>query len=218
MKQIFRPNANLFALVSIVAVVYIAVGALWVLYVLDRSNYARRVNIPIEQPVPYSHQLHAGSLGMDCRYCHSGAQVSAYAPIPATETCMTCHHEIKANSTLLTPVRDSYQNDLPVQWNKVHDVPDFVYFNHSAHLSSGVGCSECHGRVDQMEVVYKANSMTMGWCLNCHRNPEQYVRPREEVWNIAYEHPADQLALGQRLVEEYNINKRNLEQCYTCHR
>lgn len=218
MKQIFRPNANLFALVSIVAVVYIAVGALWVLYVLDRSNYARRVNVPIQQPVAYSHQLHAGSLGMDCRYCHKGAEVSAYAPIPPTETCMTCHHEIKPNSQLLVPVWESFNNDTPIQWTKVHDVPDFVYFNHSAHLNGGIGCSECHGRVDQMATVYKANSLTMGWCLGCHRNPEQYIRPREEVWNIAYVHPPDQRERGRQLVEEYGIDTNALQQCYKCHR
>jgi hypothetical protein len=218
MKQIFRPNANVFALVSIFVLAYIVVGVLWGLIVLDWSNYARRVNIPIDQPVDYSHQLHAGSLGMDCRYCHANAEVSYFANIPPTETCMTCHHEILTNSPQIQPVLESYANDTPIEWVRVHDVPGFAYFNHSAHLNGGIGCTECHGQVDEMPVVWRENSLTMGWCLDCHRNPEQYIRPRDEVWNTDYVHPDNQLEMGQQLIEEYGINVEVLDNCYICHR
>jgi hypothetical protein len=220
MKQIFRPNANIVVLVSIFVALYVAAGVLWALFVLDRSNYARRVNIPIEQPIPYSHQLHADSLGMDCRYCHASAGYAPYANIPATETCMTCHHEILVNSPSVQQIWDSFENDTPIRWIKVHDLPDYAYFNHSAHINNGMGCTECHGQVNEMPVVYRVHDLTMGWCLDCHRNPEEYIRPVDEVWNMDYEHPpaAEQLALGRQLVEEYNIVSANLDNCYICHR
>jgi hypothetical protein len=220
MKQIFRPNANIVVLVSIFVLVYIVVGVLWSLIILDWSNYTRRVNIPITQPVQYSHQLHAGSLGMDCRYCHANAEVAAYANVPPTETCMTCHHEILTNSPQIQPILESFATDTPIEWIKVHDVPDFVYFNHSAHINAGFGCTECHGQVDEMPVVWRAESLSMGWCLDCHRNPAENIRPRDEVWNMDYVKPDGpaQLALGQQLIEEYNINVATLDNCYICHR
>ncbi len=220
MKQIFRPVANVIAVVSIFVLIYVVVGGLWSLFILDRSNYTRRLYVPIEQPVAYSHQLHAGSLGMDCRYCHAQAGVAAYAAIPQTETCMTCHHEIRVNSPQLEPVYESYENDTPIDWVKVHDLPDHAYFNHSAHLTGGIGCNECHGPVDEMTVVYRVNDLTMGWCLDCHRNPAKNIRPREEVWNIDYEKPpaAEQMQLGEQLIEEYDIDVANLDNCYICHR
>ncbi len=218
MKQIFRPSANIFALVSIFVVAYIVLGALWVLFMLDRSNYARRVNLDITQPVPYSHQLHAGSLGMDCRYCHQAAEVSSFANIPPTETCMTCHTEVLRNSPNIAPLWESYNNNTPIAWTKVHDLPDFVYFNHSVHVNGGIGCSECHGQVNQMAVVWREKDLTMGWCLDCHRDPARYIRPVEEVWNMDYVHPNNQLEVGQQLIEEYGITVSNLDNCYNCHR
>ncbi len=220
MKQIFRPNANIVVIVSIFIVAYLAAAFLWGLAILDRSNYTRRVNIPIEQPIGYSHQLHADSLGMDCRYCHASAGENAYANIPATETCMTCHHEILPNSPEVQQIRQSFENDTPIEWVKVHDLPDYAYFNHSAHVNAGMGCTECHGQVNEMVVVYREHDLTMGWCLDCHRNPAQNIRPREEVWNMDYEKPsfAEQRELGQQLVEEYNINVDVLSNCYICHR
>lgn len=218
MKQIFRPDANMFALVSIFVVAFLVLGGIWVLLMLDRSNYTRRVNIPIEQPIPYSHQLHAGSLGMDCRYCHQAAEVSSFANIPPTETCVTCHHEVLRNSASLDPLWESYNTGMPIEWNKVHDLPDFVYFNHSVHVNSGFGCTECHGQVDDMAVVWREENLTMGWCLDCHRNPENYVRPREEVWNYEYEQPSNQPDFGVQLVEEYGIDTSVLSNCSICHR
>jgi hypothetical protein len=219
MKQIFRPDANMFALVSIFVVAFLVLGGIWVLLMLDRSNYTRRVNLPIEQPIPYSHQLHAGSLGMDCRYCHQAAEVSSFANIPPTETCVTCHHEVLRNSASLDPLWESYNTGMPIEWNKVHDLPDFVYFNHSVHVNSGFGCTECHGQVDDMAVVWREENLTMGWCLDCHRDPAQFIRPVDEVWNMDYVHPDNQLEMGQQLIEEYNIpGPRVLENCYKCHR
>lgn len=157
---------------------------------------------------------------MDCRYCHASAEYAGFSNIPATETCMTCHHEILSNSPDIRPVWDSFYNDEPIEWVTVHDLPDHVYFNHSAHVNAGMGCTECHGQVNEMPVVYRVENLTMGWCLQCHREPEKYIRPREEVWNMEYQKPdiAEQVALGRQLVEEYNINVGNLSNCYICHR
>jgi hypothetical protein len=220
MKQLFRPNANVFALVSIFVVAYIVVALLWFLIILDRSNYTRRVNIPVDQPVAFSHLLHTESLGMDCRYCHASAENAAYASIPPTDTCMTCHHEIKTNSETMVNVIESYETGMPIEWINVHDVPDHVYFNHSVHVNAGFGCTTCHGQVNEMPVVWREENLTMGWCLDCHREPAQYIRPVDEVWNMDYEMPrgAQQRDLGQQLVEENNIHPANLENCYTCHR
>jgi hypothetical protein len=168
------------------------------------------------QPVPYSHALHVGQLGMDCRYCHSTVEEAAHASIPPTQTCMNCHSSIRTNSEKLIPVRQSYATGMPVEWIRVHDLPDYVYFNHSAHVRRGVGCVSCHGRVDAMEVVFQAEPLSMGWCLDCHRNPERHLRPLEFVTQLDWVPEDDQLVLGQRLREEYDINPK--VDCNTCHR
>ncbi len=170
-----------------------------------------------EQPVPYSHKLHAGDLGMDCRYCHSLVEKSAHASIPATETCMNCHAAIYTESPNLVVVRESYATGLPVRWVRVHDLPDYTYFDHSAHVTRGVGCVECHGRIDKMEVVYQAEPLNMGWCLDCHRNPGPRLRPVEEITNMAWQPgPGEQAELAERLTREYEIAPS--EDCSTCHR
>jgi hypothetical protein len=170
-----------------------------------------------QQPVPYSHALHAGQLGIDCRYCHTTVERGAHANIPPTATCMNCHTGIYPDSPKLLPVRESYATGRPVRWIRVHDLPDYVYFNHSAHVTRGVGCVECHGRVDKMEVVYQAEPLNMGWCLDCHRNPEAHLRPLEQITNLAWQpHPQDAASLGPRLREEFNLNPS--EDCSTCHR
>ncbi len=170
-----------------------------------------------DQPVPYSHALHAGQLGIDCRYCHTTVENAAFAAIPPTETCMNCHAAIWAESPKLIPVRESYATGLPVHWVKVHDLPDYAYFNHSAHVNKGVGCAECHGRVDKMEVVYQAAPLNMGWCLDCHRNPAPRLRPKSEITNMAWPtEVVDREALGRDLAVKYNVQAR--EDCSTCHR
>jgi len=168
------------------------------------------------QPVPYSHALHAGQLGIDCRYCHNTVETAAFAAIPPTQTCMNCHHAILADSPKLLPVRESYASGLPIEWIKVHDLPNYVYFNHGAHIQHGVGCVTCHGRVDKMEVVYQAMPLTMGWCLDCHRNPEQRLRPIEYVTRMDWTPEESQPILGERLRTEYDANPG--EDCWVCHR
>ncbi|MCP3977903.1 MAG: cytochrome c3 family protein [bacterium] len=170
-----------------------------------------------EQPIPYSHRLHVGELGIDCRYCHSTVEQTAHAALPPTETCMNCHANIHTESEKLLPVRESYSSGLPVRWVRVHDLPDYVYFNHSAHVTRGVACVSCHDRVDTMEVVYQAQPLSMGWCLDCHRNPEPNLRPPEYVTQMDWQ-PDPNVAehAGSHIRETYDINPS--EDCSTCHR
>lgn len=168
------------------------------------------------QPVAYSHAMHAGDLGIDCRYCHSTVEQAAQAAVPPTQTCMNCHSGIYPESPKLVSVRESFATGMPLRWIRVHDLPDYVYFNHSAHVRRGVGCVECHARVDKMEEVYQAESLSMSWCLDCHRAPETRLRPVEQVTNMGWEPDEDRAILGARLRERYNINPS--EDCSTCHR
>jgi hypothetical protein len=180
------------------------------------SPRATDVGYAPEQPVAYSHAVHVGQLGIDCRYCHNTVEWTAHAAIPPTQTCMNCHSNIRASSEKLIPVSSSYATGMPVEWVRVHDLPDFVYFNHSAHVRRGIGCVSCHGRVDTMEVVYQVEPLSMGWCLDCHRNPEPHLRPVEFVTQLDWVPEEDQLVLGRRLREENRINPR--VDCNTCHR
>ncbi len=169
-----------------------------------------------EQPVPYSHRLHAGELGLDCRYCHAGVETGAFATLPPTATCMNCHASVRADSELLAPIRDSYASGLPVAWVRVHDLPDYAYFDHSAHVSRGVGCESCHGRIDKMDVVTQAAGLNMAWCLACHRQPEPHLRPPAEVTTMGYVPSGDAFEIGSRLRAERNIDPPT--DCSTCHR
>ncbi len=215
-QQIFAPWANtVFRLVLLTVVL----GAGFVLFAgafIVRSAYETRQGVPREQPVPFSHEHHAGGLGLDCRYCHTTVETSSFANIPATKICMNCHSEMWAASPTLAPVRESYRSGRSIAWTRVHDLPGFVYFNHSIHVQKGVGCETCHGRVDRMPLMWQESSLRMEWCLNCHRNPERYVRPRERVFDMSYKAPPDQVALGTMLVKEYHIER--LTSCSTCHR
>jgi hypothetical protein len=169
-----------------------------------------------QQPVPFSHELHAGRLGMDCRYCHTTVDRAAMAALPSTEICMNCHSAIAPTSPLLEPVIQSYATGEPIRWVRVHDLPDFVYFDHSAHVTRGVGCVECHGRVDKMAQVYQAEPLRMGWCLDCHRNPDPRLRPLEQVTNLAWVAPDDPAVTGREIREKLNIHPS--DNCWTCHR
>ncbi len=168
------------------------------------------------QPVPYSHALHAGQLGIDCRYCHNTVEVAADAALPPTQTCMNCHARIRTTSPKLLPVRESYATGLPIPWVRVHDLPDYVYFNHSAHVRRGVGCVECHGRVDTMDVVTQVHRLSMGWCLDCHRHPEPHLRPPDMVTKMDWVPPEDPETYGRQLRQANNINPPT--DCWTCHR
>jgi hypothetical protein len=216
MTQLFHPRANSIARASIGAVVVLAGGAGLAAYELARSPYVTGAQTAFDQPVPFSHQHHVGGLGLDCRYCHTSVEVSASAGIPPTKTCMNCHSQIWSDSPTLEPVRESFRSDKSIEWRRVHDLPDFAYFNHSAHVNKGVGCSTCHGRVDKMPLMIQESSLQMEWCLDCHRAPEKYVRPLEEVFNSAWQPPANQVEVGLELVKKHKINTRT--SCNTCHR
>jgi len=188
----------------------------WMVLVLQRSDFVTAANTFVDQPVQFSHQHHVGGIGIDCRYCHNSVEVAATASIPPTKTCINCHSQIWSTSPYLEPVRASFRDDKPLKWTRVHDLPDFVYFNHSIHVTKGVGCETCHGRVDHMPLMRQQSSLQMEWCLDCHRNPAQYVRPRAEVFTMGYVPAMAQAELGPQLVAEYNI--KSLTNCSVCHR
>lgn len=196
----------------------LGLGLLYVTVVLTFgfSPQATDVGYMPVQPLPYSHALHAGKLGLDCRYCHTSVETAANANVPPTQTCINCHTNILPESAKLVKVRESAATGSPVPWVRIHDLPDYVYFNHSAHVRRGVGCATCHGRIDKMEVVYQEKPLSMSWCLECHRAPEKFIRPKEEVTNMAWEPVEPQEVLGARLVQQYNLKPST--DCSTCHR
>lgn len=216
MAQLFHPSANALSKVSIVLLLILIGGSSWVAYELYHSAYFNGQDVVQSQPVMFSHAHHVGGLGIDCRYCHTSVERSSTAGIPPTHTCMTCHSQVWTEAPILEPVRNSYRTDQPLEWIRVHDLPDFVYFNHSIHVKQGIGCDTCHGQVDRMPLIRQAATLYMQWCLDCHRNPEQYVRPREEVFNMNWQPPENRMELGRQLVEEYNIQAPDY--CSTCHR
>lgn len=219
MAQIFHPIANALARLSIVLGAGLVVGGLVSLDLLTRSPYTTEVHVPRDQPVAFSHKHHA-NMGIDCRYCHTSVEDAAFAGIPPTKTCMNCHSMIFAESPALEPVRESWKTGKSLQWTRVHDLPQFVYFNHSIHVNKGVGCSTCHGPVDEMPLMQKQNTLYMGWCLDCHRQPEKFVRPKSEIFNMAWQAPANQLEVGAQLVKEYKIDtdQNRMLNCTLCHR
>jgi len=216
MPQVFNQSSNFLARLTLIGGAATAAAIALVAFMLVRSDYATGANTPPPQPVPFSHKHHSGGDGIDCRYCHTSVEESYYAGIPPTQTCMNCHNQLWANSPNLAPVRDSWQTGQPIQWARVHDLPDFVYFNHSIHVTKGIGCSTCHGDVTQMQLTWQDKPLTMTWCLDCHSQPEKYVRPKEAVYDMAYQAPANQIELGHRLVREYGIESKL--SCSTCHR
>src|ERR1700689_1807418 len=216
MSQIFHPATNVLARVTIFGALILVAVLGGVLYEIELSPFYTSVNVAREQPVPFSHKHHVGELGLDCRYCHTTVEVSPSAGMPPTQTCMTCHSQIWTNSSMLEPVRASYRDDESISWTRVNAVPDFVYFNHSIHIAKGVGCTTCHGPIGEMNNTWRAQSLYMRWCLECHNAPEKYLRPRSEVFNAFYQPPRDQLALGRKLRQEYKV--QSLTNCSTCHR
>ena len=218
MAQLFHPSSKVISRASIVLAVLILAVLSYVSAEMYLSPYFTYVNVPREQTVPFSHEHHVSGLGINCRYCHTSVEESNTAGIPPTHTCMTCHSQVWNTSPMLAPVRQSYQSNHPLQWVKVNDLPDFAYFNHSIHVNKGIGCQTCHGDVQLMPLTWRANTLYMGWCLDCHRQPEKYIRPREEVFNMNYRQPDNQLALGEKLIKEYHVNKKQLADCSVCHR
>jgi cytochrome c7-like protein/class III cytochrome C family protein len=218
MPQVFHRSTNTLSRLSIFGGLFVVAALAWGSALVNRSAYVTWAGVARQQPVPFSHRHHAGELGIDCRYCHTTVERTAVAGIPPTKTCMNCHSQIWVDSPMLEPVRASFRSDRSIEWIKVHDLPDFVYFNHSIHVRQGIGCASCHGRIDRMNLTWQDASLQMEWCLNCHRQPEEYVRPREEVFNMEWKPPGDQATLGRKLVAEYHIQKQQLTNCSICHR
>ena len=216
MPQVFHRSTNMIAKVTILGAVVIVCLVTLLLVVVFRADYLTEVNVVRAQPVPFSHKHHVAGIGIDCRYCHTSVETSSFAGLPPTDTCMSCHSQIWISSPMLEPVRASFRTNTPLRWTRVHDLPDFVYFDHSIHIAKGIGCSTCHGQVDQMPMMWRENTLLMEWCLGCHREPERYVRPREAVFRMDWTPPPNQLESGRRLVQLYHI--RTLTDCYTCHR
>ena len=219
MSQVFPSSANAWSRASLITIILLVLGLGWVVLTLQRSDFVTTANQFVEQPVQFSHQHHAGGIGIECRYCHTSVEISPSAGIPPTKTCINCHSQIWNPSPYLEPVRASFRDDKPLNWVRVHDLPDFVYFNHSIHVTKGVGCETCHGRVDRMPLMIQKASLQMEWCLDCHRDPSRFVRPRDQITTMGYVPVEAQSVVGQRLVGEYKIaDKEHLTNCSVCHR
>jgi len=219
MSQIFSPAADTWMRLFIVGAASLAAGAVVFSVALARSDWITGANIhPPEQPVPFSHRHHAGELGIDCRYCHTAVAEGPRAGLPPTHTCMTCHSQIWTNAPMLAPVRESLANKAPLRWHRVALLPDYVYFRHDIHIAKGVGCVECHGRIDTMPLTDRAIPLTMEFCLDCHRNPGPRLRPREQVTNMDWTPAGDRAELGHALLRQYGIRVGELTHCNLCHR
>ncbi len=219
MSQIFHRSANTLARVTLFGAVFIVGFLGWVGLQFDRGGWETREHQVRDQPIPFSHEHHVGGLGIDCRYCHTTVETSGFANVPPTKTCMNCHSQIWSKSPTLEPVRSSFRTGTSIRWTRVNDLPDFVYFNHSIHVNKGIGCESCHGRVDKMPLTFQENSLQMSWCLDCHRNPEKNLRPREFITTMGYQPAGNQEEIGRRLAKEYGIkDARTLTSCNTCHR
>jgi len=216
MAQIFHRSTNTISRVSVFGGIGIIGVLVATLAAINRSSYVTEVGVARSQPVQFSHKHHVSDDGIDCRYCHTSVEESSFAGIPSTKICMNCHTQIWAESPILEPVRESFRTGKSLEWTRVHNLPGFVYFDHSIHVHKGVGCTTCHGRVDQMPLMWRANTLYMEWCLECHRNPERFVRPRDQIFNMDWQPPSDQIALGQKLVQQYKIE--SLTSCSVCHR
>jgi hypothetical protein len=219
MAQIFHRSTNAISRLTIFGGIFVVVVVTAAWAGIIRSAYVTGQEVAREQPVPFSHQHHVAGIGIDCRYCHTTVEQLSFAGIPATEVCMNCHKQIWADSPTLEPVRASLRENRPLEWIRVNNVADFVYFDHSIHVHQGVGCETCHGRVDQMPLTFRAESLRMEWCLNCHRTPENYLRPREEVFTMGWQPSIPQQELGRQLMRRYNIDPPGkLTNCSICHR
>lgn len=241
MAQIFHKSFNSLAKISIVAGGLVALTAVgYAALLFNRAPYVTQVEVAYEQPVPFSHDHHVGGIGIDCRYCHTTVEVSAKAGIPPTKTCMTCHSQVWKDAPMLEPVRASFREDKSIPWVRVHDLPDFVYFDHSIHVNKGVGCESCHGRVDKMPLMWRQNTLNMEWCLSCHRDPTPNLRPKDAIYEMGWtehffekmraqndgksehEHKndleiqADLEALQANLARENNVHTQI--NCSICHR
>ncbi|MEO7454337.1 MAG: cytochrome c3 family protein [Fimbriimonadales bacterium] len=217
MPNLFRKSAN-----NMVKITFLLGGLGLASVLLVGANvtpYTHRLGVALDQPAPFSHKHHVKELGISCYYCHDGVEKGPIAGVPVTETCYTCHSQIWTNSPLLQVVRDSYEKNIPIEWTRVNDVPDFVYFDHSIHIAKGVSCYTCHGDMDEQNLSFKENAFEMRWCLNCHRNPDDWVRPDDKILDTDYQDGDKSHAeLGAELVKKRGIRKEQLDNCSVCHR
>ena len=222
MPQIFHRSTNTLAKLSIFGGLFILAFVTWAVAEINRSSWNTGAFVEREQPVQFSHKHHSGDDGIDCRYCHTSVESAASAGMPSTKTCMNCHSQLWSDSPYLEIVRRSWRDNKPIEWTRVHDLPDYAYFNHSIHVAKGVGCNTCHGPVDEMPLVYQYASLQMEWCLQCHREPERFLRPKREVFNMKWrpENKTEaELAEGRQLFKDHNVRHKSVMQsCSTCHR
>lgn len=219
MSQIFPPRSNIISRISILAIpillAAVAGGLVWYAH----SPAFTKVGVPISQPVPFPHSVHVTAVGLNCRYCHDGVDQTSFADLPSAQTCWTCHSQIQPNAAALKPVRDSYTNGTPIQWNRVNSLPDYVYFNHQIHIAKGVGCETCHGRMDKVSTAVRAKYFYMTTCTECHWDPGKYLRPQANIYTMGYTPSENQATLGPKLVKEYNLlSPVQLVNCSICHR
>jgi hypothetical protein len=218
MPQLFRPAATTIARAVLIAIPIVPMLTVGLAYAVMRSPYVTRQGITVTQPVPFSHQHHVDGLGLDCRYCHTSVEKSRFAGLPPTETCMTCHSQLYTNAPMLAPVRKSLADRKPIPWQRVNTLPDYVYFDHSIHIAKGVGCTTCHGAVARMPLMRQGAPLTMGWCLDCHRNPSPNLRAQAQVFDPHWTAPPDQAERGRHLLAGYHIRTEHLTDCSKCHR
>jgi hypothetical protein len=219
MPQIFYKSSNTIAKVSLIGGPLVVALFVWYCLAFARSSYGTGAGQVRVQKVPFSHEHHVGVLGIDCRYCHTSVEKSSYAGLPPTKTCMNCHSQIWVGSDMLEPVRDSYRDNRSLTWQRVYNTPGFVYFDHSIHIHKGIGCTSCHGRIDEMPLTYQQPSLLMEWCLDCHRKPEPNLRPQSEIFNVKWHPPPDQAQQGAKLAKQYGLrDERFLTSCSVCHR
>jgi hypothetical protein len=219
MPQIFSRGTNTIARLTLIGAPLVIAGTAWACLVFARSSYGTGAGEVRVQTVPFSHEHHVGVLGIDCRYCHTSVENSSYAGIPPTKTCMNCHSQIWVGSEMLEPVRESFQSGKSLHWKRVYNLPGFVYFDHSIHIHKGVGCTTCHGQIDDMPLTFQQPSLLMEWCLNCHRNPEPNLRDQRDIFNVKWRPPPDQADRGRKLGEQYELrDTQYLTSCTVCHR
>ncbi len=214
MPQIFPEKANALPLLSLGGALFGGIALVFFVWYYFSPEFLE-VGYRPEQPVPYSHRLHVGELGLDCQYCHTSVESSPHANVPPTQTCMNCHSQIRTDSPNLLAVRESWANNRPIEWVKVHNLPDYAHFSHARHVNSGVGCETCHGRIDKMEVVTQVEPLSMGWCLECHREPEKYLRPQDEITTMGYVQPADFIERNLERIRNEGIQPPT--NCSACH-
>lgn len=216
MPQIFHPSMNTLSRVSIFGFVFFVALACGVGWLLARSPYQTGVGVVRMQPIPFSHEHHVGDIGIDCRFCHHTVETQATAGMPSTEVCLNCHSVLFQDSPILELVHESERSGRPIEWTRVHDLADYVYFHHGVHVKAGIGCASCHGEVDEMPLMYRTETLHMEWCLDCHRHPERHVRPREAVFDLKWTRDALPAGEAERLVDAHDVQNRT--QCSYCHR